>query len=249
MRMNSIRLFSLGMALSVLFATRVACAGVFLDGFEGATIDPFWTVRTNSGSITFPSTAQVHSGAQSVQFNSTNTGSQKYISLEHTFAAPVYGIFSVWAYDSGADVFSSNYIAFQTDLISDPTQRNSIFGNDYDLANDNYFLNPDSSSTIDSGVNRTRGWHQFLFDITPALTTFKIDGATVYTKPGGAMDHVLLYMGGPSWRPEFTTHFDDFSFVSFDVSTVPEPSSVVLWSLFGLAALVYPQRIRSKVNL
>src|SRR5216684_3153869 len=71
---------------------RIALSG-FVDNFEGPTLNPFWAQYARSGSITFPSTAQVHSGSQSVQLNSTNTGRDKYISLEHTFAQPVYGRF------------------------------------------------------------------------------------------------------------------------------------------------------------
>ena len=32
----------------------------FTDGFEAPTLDPFWTVQAQSGSVTFPSAAQAH---------------------------------------------------------------------------------------------------------------------------------------------------------------------------------------------
>jgi hypothetical protein len=217
----------------------------FSDGFEGASLNPFWTTTQHSGSVTFPSTAHVHSGSQSVQFNSTATGQDKFISLEHVFPHAVFGTFSVWAYDTGADVLSSNYIEFELDLLG-THERNSIFGNDYDFSG-TYSLNPNDHDSVSTNVDRTQGWHQFLVDISPSQTTYKIDGTTVYTKPGIAMDHVTLFMGGPSWRPAFTTSFDDFSFRERPASVVPEPGSALLMGasfacLFGLPRICQLRR-------
>jgi hypothetical protein len=60
----------------------------FVDGFEGPTLDPFWSTLTQSGSVTFPSTAQAHGGSQSVQMNSSVTPQNKDVELEHTFSQP-----------------------------------------------------------------------------------------------------------------------------------------------------------------
>jgi hypothetical protein len=198
----------------------------FSDGFEAPTLDPFWTTNQASGFITPGSTTHVHSGGHSVQFTTTDTGLQKYVSLDHIFPHPVFGRFSVWAYDNGAGVSSSNYIDFQIDRIG-THQRASLFGADNDSSG-TYSLDPNDNTTLDSGVSRTLGWHQFLFDITPALTTFKIDGAVVFTDPGAPLDHVSLSLSGPSWRPAWTTSFDDFSFIESPATTTPEPATITL---------------------
>ena len=100
--------------IGVLFATscavQLANADVFTDGFEGTTLDPYWSTQEDSGSITLSSTGQVHSGSQAAQFNSTyNTGS-KNIWLIQDYGQSMYGYVSVWLYDTGADVASSNYL-------------------------------------------------------------------------------------------------------------------------------------------
>src|SRR5437899_12070686 len=82
----------------------------FVDGFEGPTLNPFWSQTTRSGSVKFPSTALVHSGHQSVEFDSIESSEDKGIGLVHTFETPTYGRVSVWLYDNGAGVFSSNYM-------------------------------------------------------------------------------------------------------------------------------------------
>jgi len=75
-------LASVGWALPVRGSTIV-----FNDGFEGAGIDPFWTVSQSFGSIS-NSSAQEHSGNQSVQISCTS-GGQREMWMTHTFANPV----------------------------------------------------------------------------------------------------------------------------------------------------------------
>src|SRR5436305_15237970 len=60
----------------------------FMDGFEAPTLNQFWATSIQSGSVTHPSTVQVHTGNQSVQLNSTQTTQNKWIYLYHTFAQP-----------------------------------------------------------------------------------------------------------------------------------------------------------------
>src|SRR5438105_2092033 len=78
----------------------------FVDNFEGPALNSFWSTSNQSGSISFPSAAQAHSGQQSVQFNSVQGSQQKTIQLQHAFASPVFGTFSVWMYDTGAGQLS-----------------------------------------------------------------------------------------------------------------------------------------------
>src|SRR3954451_12349828 len=79
----------------------------YSDGFEGASLNPFWTASTTYGAIiTVPSTEQAHSGSQSVQFNSPRTEpGDGYATLTHTFATPVYGQMSVWLYEPVGNEF------------------------------------------------------------------------------------------------------------------------------------------------
>jgi hypothetical protein len=117
-------------------------------------------------------------------------------------------------YDTGAGESSSNYLGFQLDRVG-THERNSIFGNDYDFSGGTYSLNPNDHDTLSTGVERTQGWHQFLVDITLTQATFKIDGVTVYTKPGIARDRIFLFMQVPSWRPAWVSYFDDFAYVPY----------------------------------
>lgn len=71
----------------------------FTDGFEGASLDPFWAVYQQNGTVVFPYTNWVHSGAQSVLLQGT-VGGQKWLWLSHTFETPQYGKVSVWVYDT-----------------------------------------------------------------------------------------------------------------------------------------------------
>lgn len=253
MRMSSKRLFSVEIALCLLFATRVACAGVFADGFEGAALDPFWSTFTQNGSISL-TTDIAHSGNQSARFSSFNTFANKYEYLFHDFSTPTYGTTSVWIFDTGAGVASSNYIGFlvenaNTGFYAGLTTYDFGFpgggpgrGDQY-----NFYSNGFISA---SGINRTRAWHQYAIVSTPTELTLKVDGISLYSQAtGNPFTQVRLYSQAPDFRPAFTQYFDDFVFESFDVSTVPEPFSVVLWSLFGLATLLYPQRFRSKLTL
>ena len=101
-------------ALTVLLigAGRANGGGLtYTDGFEAPTLNPFWSTSIQSGSIAL-STGQAHSGNQSVQLSSTDTGVTKSIQLFHDFSTPVYGVTSVWVLDTGAGADSSNYIAF-----------------------------------------------------------------------------------------------------------------------------------------
>src|SRR5262249_46271897 len=113
------RALAAGLVLS-LAAPSVQAAMVFSDGFEGPTLDPFWTMDVTNGSITVPSTAAAHGGASSAQFNSTS-GGNRYVFLRHDFAAPVFGTASVWVFDTGANLFSSNYFYLQLENTLAPT--------------------------------------------------------------------------------------------------------------------------------
>jgi Ca2+-binding RTX toxin-like protein len=191
----------------------------FVDGFEGPTLNPFWSAVTQSGSVTFPSTAAVHTGLQSVQLNSTNTGSNKYIALEHTFAQPVFGRFSVWVYDTGANQASGNYISMSLDNFASSVYA-GIGAYDYNFGDGSHY-HAALVSNVDTGVPRSEAWHNFEIAATAAATTFSIDNQLVATLQGIAVDRVNLWIGGPSWRPAFTSYFDDFEYTDIASNAAP----------------------------
>lgn len=133
------RLATFVMGVSLVFCGlcgNVGATPTFTDDFEGSALDPFWSTLEQSGSITFPSIAQVHTGSQAVQFNSTS-GGQKNIFLHHDFAAPAYGTFSVWMYDTGANYSSSNYLSLMVKF--DGSSYGTITTDDYNFGNSAYY--------------------------------------------------------------------------------------------------------------
>jgi hypothetical protein len=206
----------------------------FVDGFEGPTLNSFWTQHTQSGSITFPSTAQVHGGSQSVQLNSSATSQDKDIHLQHDFLEPTYGRFSVWVYDTGANAGSGNYIGF---YLSNSVQSAYIQGYDYNFGGGRTYETGTNQGEIDSGVVRTEAWHEFEINATAVATTFKVDGVLAATRPGMSVDQVRLMMSGPSWRPAFTSYFDDFEFDDGTAAShfnVSAPASATAGAPFGI---------------
>lgn len=83
------------MALVGAGGVQVANAQVFTDGFENPTLDPYWSIIEESGSIELSSDGQVHDGCQAVQLNSTFDTGQKNIWLFHDYGQPMYGRVSV----------------------------------------------------------------------------------------------------------------------------------------------------------
>src|SRR5438034_6612311 len=61
----------------------------YSDSFEASTINPFWTVTQQFGTVTL-STDQAHTGAQSAKFSSTQ-GGQREIHLVHNFGTALTG--------------------------------------------------------------------------------------------------------------------------------------------------------------
>lgn len=227
--------------LSVLVPWKAADAAmiVFSDGFEGASLDPFWSTTLISGSLTMPSTAQVHSGSQSIRFNTTSTGVNKYVFLEHHFAEQVSGKLSVWVYDTGANISSSNALSI---TLADTALNRGAYINtfDYDLGPGNggdYVVGTYTIGNVFSGIDRTQGWHQWTIENSPSLLKFVVDGQTVYSSAteGFTFNYLSLAMYAPGFRPSFTSHWDDVSFNGSTASAVPEPGSL---TLFGTGLLV-----------
>lgn len=205
------------LALVALTTTTLAAqASPYFDDFEGPTLSSFWTPQVTSGSITFPSTARARSGRQSVRFNSTSTSANKWIALRHTFAQPTYGCVSIWVFDTGADLSTSNYL--QLSVVGGAVET-YINAWDYDLGatnGGNYYFGVGPLSPVNSGVDRTQAWHQFSITRTPTETRIAIDGTVVHRGPASpAFTDLAFSMSGPNWRPNWISDFDDFAFVPF----------------------------------
>jgi hypothetical protein len=209
---------------------------VFTDDFEGSTLDPFWTTEEYSGYVTFPSTAQPHSGSQSLQLNSTQTSGGKQVGVLHEFDEPVYGTISVWVNDTGADVSSSNYISLWVfNQVTHPGQWYlGVGGNDSDFGSDYYQANVLGVSVQTTQINRTQGWHEWKVTALPNSLSYEVDGINIYSGTEDMpFDELHLVMNAPSWRPGFVTYFDDF-----ELNQVPEPSAFVMLGGAGILALV-----------
>lgn len=197
----------------------------FTDSFEGSSLDPFWTKIEVSGFVTMPSTEEVHTGSQSVQFTSTNTSVDKNAGLRHNFDEPTFGRVSVWVFDTGAGEASSNQLWFSIS--------NTIAGGGALLAGADYGIADGVAYYWDAGgesahiIQRTREWHQFSIDSQPTGLTLQIDGQTVYSDSTATpFNRVTLQMPAPYWRPAWTSYWDDFEFQ--DAS--PAPSDIAISS-------------------
>jgi hypothetical protein len=168
-------------------------------------LSSFWHTYANAGSVVFPSTNLVHSGAQSVALSSLANAGQKSIGAYHDFAAPIFGRASIWVYDSGADELSGNYIGFHVRNISQ-NKSASLFTQDYDLGSSDggtyYYQVFGRRETPRTSIDRTQAWHEFTIIASEQMLTMQIDGVTVYAGPGGVpFDRVEFEIHGPTWRP------------------------------------------------
>jgi hypothetical protein len=182
----------------------------FSDDFEGAQLDPFWTLREQAAYVTFPSITQAHGGGQSVQFNTTSGSGRKLVGLEHTFEEAVFGTFSVWLYDTGAGSTSGNFLEFYAD--------NSTSG-DYAIVyaqasqGSRYYAGTSAAAVSPSATSRTIGWHHFVIDSTPQSLVLKVDGETVQTRLDPMpIDRITFNMNGSA--PSRECYFDDFEFIN-----------------------------------
>lgn len=217
----------------------------FHDDFEGTALNPFWSPREQAGSVVFPATNRAHSGKQSVQLVSQSIGIQKEINLHHNFTSLVYGTMSIWFYDTGADLPSSNYIQFWLDGAS---------GDSAGLAADDYDLGPGNDGSfykvqgVNSGVDRTPAWHNFSIEATPINVNYRIDNILVRTDSSGfAVAAVTFSVRGPDWRPAWEANFDDFSYVPNGLSDLSATSLTIdngnvnyEWSISGAALTTDP---------
>lgn len=213
--------------LLVTAGAKPAAAQNYSDGFETPSINPFWTVRQDNGSVT-PSTDQHYSGSQSAKFSSTN-GGQREMHLTHVFPSPTKGNFSIYFYDAapGQETLYEKlnlYNSSTTNLAAIGTQ--DFDANCYTAQLYNYNtgvqqgpnaqcgIYPQTSTT---NVSRTAGWHKLEISAAASSISLSIDGTQVFSTAGDfSFDTIDVAVSGPYWRPDTVAYFDDFNFAPLD---------------------------------
>ncbi len=215
----------------------------FFDDFEGASLDSFWSLTEDSGYVVHPGTTRAHSGSQSAELVTVNTGLGKGVGIYHDFATPTYGVASVWVYDTVAYANSANYI--------------KLLAGNAAIESQDYNLNYTNGGTYycwagevggPTSVVRTENWHLFSLAVLSNSTTICIDGNTVYSGPAtGPISRISLRLSGPSWRPPCSVQFDDFRFVS---QPTPGETSLQMYAGLSISGTVgAPYEIQYKDDL
>ncbi len=210
-------------AAAVGAGARQAVAQNFSDGFEGDSIDPYWVVYERSGTVSL-TTDEFHSGNQSLECSTFNSGENKGLQIDHCFDEPTYGRVSIWVKDTGANVQSSNYLTLW--LVNRKLSYTTDIGVfDYDLGDgrggDVYYYrnwNDGSMNSIRSSIQRTNVWHQWEIESTASSFAIRVDGITLHSESEGIpFDCISFGMHAPSWRPAWIAYYDDFQFIGSDL--------------------------------
>jgi len=216
-------LIGLAMAMFLLGTVLNANALTFSDDFEAQSLDPFWTtINQDYGTVSL-SSDQVHSGAQSAKFSSTN-GVQRNIWLRHKFSDVIKGNVSVWFYDTAPGLQTLySFLTLYNSTITYPEPGSFFALGVMDHNGSNYFADG-MDGQLRTSVPRTLGWHKFEIDINSTGYQMFIDDVLVRSAVGDfGFDTVQLNLSGPGWRPNATYYFDDLSItaeatVSYDVT-------------------------------
>jgi hypothetical protein len=200
-----------------------AAAQSYSDSFEASSINPFWTIREQYGSVAL-STDQHQSGLQSVKFSSTS-GGQREMHLTHVFPTPTKGHFLIYFYDAapGQETLYEHlnlYNSNSTDSATIGTQDFDAHCYTASLYNYNTAIQQGPNATCGvypqtstTNVSRTLGWHKLEINVVAGSVSYSIDGAQVFAASGDYnFDTVDVAVSGPSWRPNTIAYFDDFSF-------------------------------------
>ncbi len=215
-------------------STASAATITYSDNFEGSSINPFWTVSQQFGTVQLSSDVS-HSATHSAKFVSSS-GGQREVDLAHTFATPVTGDFSVYFYDvaPGSQTLYEDLYLLNS---AHPDQNAYIGTQDFDASCYAVYIGgngpnqpcgsfPQSTTT---NVARTVGWHLLDINTGASGTSASIDGTVVYTSLSSySYDLVKLDISGPSFRPNTVAYFDDFRLNASESSPTPEPGTLLL---------------------
>ena len=191
-----------GAILAVVTFPLAGFAQGFSDDFEASTFDPFWTLVQQNGTIAL-STDQSVSGIQSAKLTSVS-GGQRNIWLTHTFPQATQGTLSVWWYDTLGNLYSGLYAFNSTTGVQTSVGV-------YDNSAPFYVFNVGGGGTYTT-IGRTAGWHQLTIQVAATGIIEFIDGNQVGAADGDfSFDELRLLVSGPSFDPDATFYFDDFS--------------------------------------
>jgi hypothetical protein len=184
-----------------------------------------------------------------VAFSSVG-GGQRDIRLTHTFGSAVIGDVSIY-YDDTAPGQETLYQFLRLTTDEGPNGQLYIGTQDFDafcyaafaFTTANSTLGPNANCGVfpqvsTTNVPRTPGWHLLDINVQPGNLSFSIDNAQVFATSGNYTFNTIDFgESGPGFRPaNVTAYFDDFSFVG-STAAVPEPSSLLLCGIAGLALL------------
>ena len=183
---------------------------VFYDGFEGATLNAFWTFWTGGAGSVLLDNGAVHNGTQSVQLQSSAYGVNS--DIFHSFQSPVYGTVDVYV----DDPLIPNIGYKQLWLVNGPTPydpsspANSFIFIFYDWGNRNTYVEFSSpTGVLLAPAYASSGWRRWTVTTAPSGISIQIDGNTVFTSPVGfAFNSIAL---GQCCLAGYA-NFDDFSF-------------------------------------
>jgi hypothetical protein len=219
--------------LLILGGTGAAFALTISDGFEGSSLNPFWTVEQLAYGQFSLSSDQAYSGSQSLKLNSLD-GGQRYVYLAHDFGQAMQGTVSIWFYDGhpGQETF---YVHFR--VSNDTPALGATLGlQDWDPsyyhAGASFDPLPNEGQTT---IARSLGWHKFEEIFESSGAGLFIDGQLVCSSSENlGFNKIEISLMGPAWRPNAEFYFDQFY---ADVHPVPLPPSLLLLGsgLLGLA--------------
>jgi hypothetical protein len=208
-------------AFSLQVVNNIILAEPYRDDFEAPTFNPFWTINGQQGGTISPCSDQndTPGGNQSACFAVSGSG-QKTLVLQHQYALPVKGHFSVWFYDS-----LQTYYNFLTLYNTNSNTGPSVFVGAQDFDPTCYEAALDTalgrtgpqgncgffSNAATTNVHRTVGWHKLEITAGASSLAVLIDGIRVLNAAGSyTFNAVTLELFGPE-SATTKTYFDDFS--------------------------------------
>jgi len=203
---------------AVLFVCSSAIGATinFTDGFEGATVNPFWN-DVQGATLT---NARAHTGLQSILVGGSLTSGGS--SLIHRVNENGFGQVGVYIYDDltlDGPGFSEGLLAGNLQVYAAERLPN--------------YLAAGAESNVVTNVARTLGWHQFLIMAGPSGGNIQIDGTVVSSwTTATPFNSVYLFQQNPL----SATYFDDFA-----MTETPEPGTIAL-TMAGLCGAILIRR-------
>ena len=202
-------------------------AATFTDGFEGSSINPFWTASGPGTKILTNSMA--FSGSQSLQLTASSN-SPWDADLTHDFGSVQSGSVSVYAYTGVLGSAAGLQIDDATYTWSAVLQRDATGGF---IARVNH-----GTSESDFSFAGSPGWHELEIDVNQSGVTFKFDGTAIFSNPSvTGFRYVDLQVWGASIGSEY---FDSFA-ATTNGATLPSITTTSLPG--GAVGVAYGQTL------